>query len=381
MQIVSDQLLLADVQRTIGITLAVILVLAFAVAILVNMRKGRAEVGSEIELAANRAPYLSDEELETKKLDRTLGFGLVLLAVIAVALPLYWLAEPGRQADAVEGFQQTFINRGEEIYVNGAQCASCHGPEGVGGVANYTITDPSTGDFVAQVQWKAPALDTVMYRYTPEQVKFILNYGRGYSPMPAWGAPGGGPLTDQQLDDIIAYLTSIQLPADEWAKSVEAELALVCAPDDAGLCTKADPGAPGGKEAGAPITWRTEGEALFNLGYYDGFAGGAASCARCHTKGWSYGQLQVPGGGAMGPNMTGGSEVRQFPTATQQEAFVAAYPKAGTAYGTSGLSSGRMGSFGVNPNSIDPKTATMNADQVMLTEEQIAAVVRYERSL
>jgi hypothetical protein len=40
-----------------------------------------------------------------------------------------------------------------------------------------------------------------------------------------------------------------------------------------------------------------------------------------------------------------------------------------------------MGSFGVNPNSIDPKTATMNADQVMLTEEQIAAVVAYERSL
>ena len=28
----------------------------------------------------------------------------------------------------------------------------------------------------------------------------------------------------------------------------------------------------------------------------------------------------------MGPNMTGGSEVRQCPTATQQEAFVAAYP-------------------------------------------------------
>ena len=369
MQNVSDQLLLADVQRTIGITLAVVLVLAFAVAILVNMRKGRAEVGSEIELAANRAPYLSDEELETKKLDRTLGFGLVLLAVIAVALPLYWLAEPGRQADAVEGFQKTFINRGEEIYVNGAQCAACHGPEGVGGVANYTITDPSTGDFVAQVQWKAPALNTVMYRYTPEQVKFILNYGRGYSPMPAWGAPGGGPLTDQQLDDIIFYLTSIQLPAEESKAAVQAELDKTCGADDQGIC-RAD-----------TREYETLGEAVFNLGYSDGFAGGAYSCGRCHTKGWSYGQAQVPGGGAMGPNMTGGSEVRQFPTATQQEAFVAAYPKAGTAYGTSGLSSGRMGSFGVNPNSIDPKTATMNADQVMLTEEQIAAVVRYERSL
>lgn len=364
-----EQLLLADVQKAIGYVLAVLLVLGFAIAILVNMRRGRAEVGSELELAANRKPYLEDSELETKKLDRTLGLGLVVLCVIAVALPLYWLAEPGRQTDAVQGFQETFIARGEEIYVVGAQCANCHGPEAVGGVANYTITDPSTGDFVSQVSWQAPALDTLMYRYTPEQVKFILNYGRGYSPMPAWGAPGGGPLTDQQLDDIIAYLTSIQLPAEESAKAVQAELDATCKADDAGNCTVV-----GGEFA-------TLGEAIFNLGYSSKFAGGAYSCARCHTKGWSYGQAQVAGGGAMGPNMTGGSETRQFSTAAQQEAFVAAYPKAGTAYGSSGQSSGRMGSFGVNPNSIDPKTATMNAEQVMLTPEQIAAVVAYERSL
>src|SRR6478609_5700960 len=235
-----DQLLLADVQKAIGYVVVVILLIGFAVAILVNMRRGRAEVGSEIELAANRKPYLEDAELETKKLDRTLGFGLVLLCVIAVALPLYWLAEPGRQADAVQGFKETFIARGENIYVNGAQCANCHGPEGVGGVANYTITDPSTGDFVSQVQWQAPALNTVMYRYTPEQVKFILNYGRGYSPLPAWGAPGGGPLTDQQLDDIIFYLTSIQLPAEESQKAVQDELDKTCGADDAGICRAPD---------------------------------------------------------------------------------------------------------------------------------------------
>jgi len=366
---VTDHLVLADVQKAIGYTVAALLILAFAVAVLVNMRKGRAEVGSEIELAANRMPYLDDEELETKKLDRTLGAGLVLLAVIAVALPLYWLAEPGRQADAVEGFQRTFINRGEDLYVNGAQCASCHGPEGVGGVASYTITDPSTGDFVAQVQWKAPALNTLMFRYTPEQVKFILNYGRGYSPMPAWGAPGGGPLTDQQLDDIIFYLTSIQLSGEESAKAVQDNLDKVCGADEADICR-------------APTAeYETLGEAIFNLGYTDGFAGGAYACGRCHTKGWSYGAAEVPGGGGMGPNLTGGSESRQFPTAAQQEAFVSAYPPSGTAYGTNGLSTGRMGSFGVNPNAVDPATATMSADQVMLTPEQIAAVVRYERSL
>ena len=79
--------------------------------------------------------------------------------------------------------------------------------------------------------------------------------------------------------------------------------------------------------------------------------------------------------------MTNGSEIRQFPTAAQQVAFVSAYPKAQTSYGIQGLSSGRMGSFGVNPNAVDPKTAIMSPDQVMLTQDQIAAVVAYERSL
>ena len=362
-------LVLAQATRTIGIVLGVLLLLAFATAILFNMRKGRAEVGAELELAANRKPYMDDDELETKKLDRTLGAGLVLLAVIGLALPLYWLAEPSRQANAVEAFKEESIARGENIYVNAAQCASCHGPNGVGGVANYTITDPSTGDYVTSVSWRAPALNTVLYRYTPEQVTLILQYGRGFSPMPAWGSLGGGPLTDQQLEDVINYLTSIQIPGDQSKAEVAAELLKTCAADASGNCT-----VPGG-------SYKTEGEAIFNLGYTDSFAGGAYACGRCHTKGWSAGMAQVPGGGGFGPNLTNSSPIRQFVTAQQQINFVSAYPKAGTSYGAQGLSSGRMGSFGVNPNAVDPKTATMSPDQVMLTQDQIAAVVAYERSL
>ena len=360
---------LASAQKAIGYIVAIVLLLGFVLAIFFNMRKARPEIGAEIELAPNRRPGTPDDELETKKLDRTLGLGLVALAVIAIALPLYWLGEPSRQTNQIEGYKETFIARGENLYVNGAQCANCHGPNGVGGVASYTITDPATGDFVAQVQWKAPALNTVMYRYTPEQVRYILNYGRGYSPMPAWGAPGGGPLTEQQIDDIIYYLTSIQVPAEQTRIDVQAELDKTCKADAAGNCTVANG------------LYKTLGEAIFNLGYSDGFAGGAFSCGRCHTKGWSYGAAQIAGGGAMGPNLTGGSEIRQFPLASQQESFVSAYPKQGTAYGVSGWSSGRMGSFGTNPNAVDPATAIMSPDQVMLTPEQIAAVVAYERSL
>ena len=102
----SDQVVLADVQKAIGYTAVVLLLLAFVVAILVNMRRGRAEVGAEIELAANRKPGTPDEILETKKLDRTLGFGLVLLCVIAVALPALLAGRarpPGRRGAGLRG--------------------------------------------------------------------------------------------------------------------------------------------------------------------------------------------------------------------------------------------------------------------------------------
>ena len=38
---------------------------------------------------------------------------LSYIVVIAVTLPLYWLAEGGRQEGAVEDFRQTFVRRGD----------------------------------------------------------------------------------------------------------------------------------------------------------------------------------------------------------------------------------------------------------------------------
>src|SRR3546814_14789689 len=89
----------------------------------------------------------------------------------------------------------------------GYDCAGGHGSEGVGGIAPFTLTDDE-GEFVATVTWQAPALDTVLLRYSEEEVRYILVYGRPGTPMPAWGEEGGGPLTTQQIDELIAYIKS-----------------------------------------------------------------------------------------------------------------------------------------------------------------------------
>ena len=57
-------LVAASTQTSVGLVLLAVAFLVAIVYAIVNVRQGRPEVGSEIELAANRRPYLSDEELE-----------------------------------------------------------------------------------------------------------------------------------------------------------------------------------------------------------------------------------------------------------------------------------------------------------------------------
>ena len=273
-----------------------------------NVRGGRNEVGSEQKLAANRKPYYDDDQLEGPRLERVQLIGLVFLAIITVALPLYWILEPGRQAGAEFGYEKRFAKWGAELFAptadGGFNCAGCHGGmTATGGVAAASVTDPKTGE-VKAVSWKAPALNTAMYRFSEDEIRFILNYGRPFSPMSAWGTIGGGPLNDQSIDTLIDYIKSIQIPQENCVET-RSKLYPTC---DDGTLPKAtnDAVIADAQRLVDAGTYGSLGEAMFNLDT----ASGAYSCARCHTKGWSYGDPQVTGGGALGPNLTGGSTVR-----------------------------------------------------------------------
>jgi mono/diheme cytochrome c family protein len=376
--------LAASTVTTIGAVIVVLIVLGLLVYLWVNLREGRAEVGSEIELAPNRKPYYGDDELETTVLNRTLRWALVLLVVIAVALPLYWLNEPSRQSGAEENFLTTFEARGEQLYVEGSQCQNCHGPEGTGGQAPYTITDVD-GEFVASVNWRAPALNTVLLRFSREEVEYIINYGRPFSPMPGWGASvNKGPLNEQQVSNIVDYLASIQLSPEEAQHQAQVALATDLGLIDEGASDDEIDQALDEIDYDDPAT----GKALFNLEA----AGGAYACARCHTRGWSIIQegedaISPPdadlsdfvgfpdGSGAFGPNLTGGLIPRQFANYEELVAWITTGSVNGEAYGNNGIGSGRMPGFGDNPN-----TEEVEGDG-MLTPEMIAAIARYEASL
>ena len=364
----------ASTVQAIGIVIAVLAVLVVVVYAATNVRAGREEVGAELELAANLKPYYDDDVLETKKLDRALTAGLAGLVLVGVGLPAYWLAEPGRQEGAEKEFARIAVSRGEELYTTGAQCNACHGPDGVGGVAPHTILDDDN-EFVAQVNWLAPALNTAALRYDEEELYYILEYGRPYSPMPAWGAGGGGPLTEQQLENIIAYLQSITISHEDSVGAVETQLRT-----QLGL----------GEDAEIDYTDLATGEALFNLGKEDAFAGGAYACARCHTRGWSIQTASAApadadldlyvdyedGSGAYGPQLRNGIIPRQFASVEGLTEFLTLGAERGVPYGLNGLSGdGMMPGFGDNPNTEE------DPEDGMLTLDMVTAIARYVESL
>lgn len=342
-----------------------IIIVGWILYYILNNRSARPELGSEVELAPNRKAYYDDETLEGSRLERMQVLGVLLLAVLVIALPLYWVLEPGRQAGASAAKDSRFADWGGQLFdttANGGfNCAGCHGGmKGGGGAAAFALLDPKT-DEVEQVSWYAPALNTVYYRYSKDEVRFILEYGRPFSPMSAWGTAGGGPMNSQQIDTLLFYLERIQIqPAgcigDESFNSVTFQ------PCDGGSLPQEnrDEIEQAVQKYLSDNPTASRGQALFNLE----LGSGAYGCARCHTLGWSYGQPGVTGQGAFGWNLTGGSTNGKFPSEADMITFIQNGSEYGKKYGTQGQGSGRMPGFGS-----------------LLTPEDIKAVVEYVRSL
>ncbi len=362
-----SSVVIGSTTSNIAVVAVVIIALGWVVYGIFNVVAGRKEVGSEIELAANRKEYYDDETLEGSRLERVQLYGVLLLVLIVIGLPVAWILEPGRQEGAALGWNNRYASWGSQLFAptaeGGFNCAGCHGGMGaVGGEAPFTVTDKLTGE-ISAVNWKAPALNTVLYRFDESEVEFILNYGRPFSPMSPWGLVGGGPMNTQQIDNVIEYLKSIQLPREDCGPG-EVEGADFYGQE---LCPSGNVPATIQEDIQKSIDAAIDsgeagsvGEAIFNLE----LGSGAYSCARCHTQGWSFGDPGETGQGAYGWNLTGGATNSHFNNKDDMIAFLKNGSEFGKVYGNQGQGSGRMPGFGA-----------------VLTDEQIEAVVDYVRSL
>ena len=331
--------------RTIAI-LVILRLLGAWLAFLLKLGAG----GRPEKLPANLKPYLTDDELESRKVVNVGVLGLVTAMVLAVVMAGYWLFIPRQQANAADKFLHESIEYGEALFqatdhhkrvretlVQGLGCATCHGG-GLGGkVDDYILlSGPDRGK---KVSWECPPLNDVFYRYTREEVKEIIVHGRPNTPMPAWGLARGGPLPDQLVEDLLNYLKSIEVPREEAQRTA-------------------------GYEGDRKLS---DGRQLF-----------LKNCARCHTPGYSISEIDdrpvtpeqrgaLPQGqGAFGPPLT--NEAAQFPEVDDQVDFIKS-SEAGKAYGVRGVATGRMPDFGADQ------------EQPLLDDEQIRAIAEYERTI
>ncbi|HEX9696277.1 MAG TPA: c-type cytochrome [Actinomycetota bacterium] len=175
---------------------------------------------SEIPWAIRPGP--SDDELESKTLPRFLAIGSIFLLFLSVWLPGLWLREPTRIDLKVDQFLIESTHRGEIIYAESAppdargahfsaNCASCHGTDGGGGVQ----------PFKEIFTYAEPPLKYLVSRYkaagrNDEEIRLIMydaiERGRPGTRMPTWGQSFGGPLNAQQIDDVVNFIYSIQEP-------------------------------------------------------------------------------------------------------------------------------------------------------------------------
>ncbi len=204
-----------------------LIVIGLITTLVISLRRDKVE-----RTPANLMPFLDDEKLEGPHLERVLGWALFFFAVFAITMPLYWLREAAREKGSDTYFNENAVKRGEELFSNDTmpnfnaalslQCANCHGVTAGGGAAPYTYTDQNTG-IAHSISWKAPPLNTVLYRFSPSEVNDIITRGRPGSPMQGWGVDrnGGGPKNAQSINDLVAYLTSIQLPPGTPAQAAK----------------------------------------------------------------------------------------------------------------------------------------------------------------
>jgi mono/diheme cytochrome c family protein len=116
--------------------------------------------------------------------------GVAVFMLLVLAFPIYKLTERSRLDQALRQQQAAQLSLGGQLW--GLNCASCHGDQGQG--------------------VDAPALNSKEFlaAVSDEQMAGIVRGGIPGSEMPAWLSDYGGPLTEQQIEAVVAFVRSWQ---------------------------------------------------------------------------------------------------------------------------------------------------------------------------
>jgi mono/diheme cytochrome c family protein len=195
----------------IGVSAGLAVVLA-AGALLAGQRRKRRAPGVDIPPGMRSGP--SDTDLEKPILERMMAWGAVLVLFQAVWIPVVFLTENRtnendlRQmtADSVQRGKLTTMPQSEENPF-GFNCERCHGPGLHGGqnVFNGSIVVvPNLQTVCGGSAFGHPQIHKL------QDVVDTIAMGRTNTDMPSWSVRFTGSMDDQQINDLLNYILSIQ---------------------------------------------------------------------------------------------------------------------------------------------------------------------------
>jgi mono/diheme cytochrome c family protein len=137
-------------------------------------------------------PPFEPAELE-RSLDRYLIAGLIFMVVLIVGFAIYRVREPSLRKDAKAAQLASYRVIGAQLF--DTNCSECHGKNATGG--------------------SAPVLNSQEFLKgtSDQQAGNLISSGVPGTEMPAWSLAFAGPLTDEQIQQLVTYLRSLEAHA------------------------------------------------------------------------------------------------------------------------------------------------------------------------
>lgn len=197
--------------------LTIAIVIPLAAGFIAYQAKGRIKPKGTPDIPPVMQPGPSDGDLEKSRLESMQGWSLGLVVLFAVLLPLVWLKEPSNNQSQAKDLLAQSIERGaqsvqlfSEENQLGVGCVRCHGDNPVlgGGTNLYNgvlVHPPPLNNVCA-----GPNVPVHSSIHNLDDVRQTIMRGRQGTDMPSWSIRFQGALDDQQIQDILNYLVSIQ---------------------------------------------------------------------------------------------------------------------------------------------------------------------------
>jgi hypothetical protein len=203
-------------QDAIALVVAAFALVLFFSALALSARGRRLGRGGRPDIPPAMQPGPSDADLEKPRLEKLQGWGVALVLFFVVFIPLVWLKEPAENLSQSQQLLQDSIGRGalevqlySESNQSGIGCVRCHGDNPtLGGGHNLfngvLVTVPNLRTVCGGATFGHALIHNVV------DVRNTIMQGRPGTDMPSWSVRFAGALDDQQIQDLVEYLVSIQ---------------------------------------------------------------------------------------------------------------------------------------------------------------------------